>query len=255
MAIQDQRGRETAEGNPEELEEREVRVQDPGLSEHANQRLTKQLREVIGSERVRVPHDRPHPSRGERPARGDTLKFLFAHRGLVGYTFAIAVVIGGVVGLTTDTWWFLPLAAGLHAIGTTLVAVMAVQVTTTIEHPEPTLVALMEEEGIRRPEGHFSRLVAEFAPPTSPTGTAMVGSTSEVIPPGGNRRTVAAFEQPALAAMEQRSAMTPTSGPSYPAGQGAMPALMNWLLLAGLAVVSIVIPAVTTGGWLWLLPP
>jgi hypothetical protein len=237
-----------------ELEEREVRVRDPGLSERANTRLTEELRAVIGSERVLVPRSRPHPSLGERPARSGLRAFFFEHRMLVGVTFAVAVVIGAIVSLTTGSWWFLPLVAGLHAIGTTLIAVMAVQMTTTIERPDPTLVALLQEEGIRKPEEHFSRLVAEFAPPSAPSADAVEGSAAEVVSLGGNRRTVPAFEQPALAAMEQRSAMTPTSGPSYPAGQGSMPALMNWLLVLGVALVSIIIPPLTTGGWLWLLP-
>ncbi|MDQ6606107.1 MAG: hypothetical protein M3Z06_06115 [Actinomycetota bacterium] len=42
------------------IEEREVRAKDPELSGRTNARLTEELREVVGADRVRVPKGRPH---------------------------------------------------------------------------------------------------------------------------------------------------------------------------------------------------
>jgi hypothetical protein len=43
-------------------------------------------------------------------------------------------------------------------------------------------------------------------------------------------------------------------GPSEPAGEGGMPDLLLWATAASLMGVSILVPAATGGGWMWLLP-
>ena len=61
---------ERAEAGPSEpagSEVREVRAEDPDLSPDTNQRLTSELREVVGTDRVEVPADRPRATRGEHP--------------------------------------------------------------------------------------------------------------------------------------------------------------------------------------------
>ena len=42
---------------------------DPALDSGVNQRLTEEVREVLGTDRVSVPKDRTRPSRGDRPAQ------------------------------------------------------------------------------------------------------------------------------------------------------------------------------------------
>ena len=47
--------------------------------------------------------------------------------------------------------------------------------------------------------------------------------------------------------------MTPTAEPSEPGGEGGTPDVLIWTTAAALLVVSLVIPAVSGGGWMWLL--
>jgi hypothetical protein len=242
---------EPAENSPEvrggvELEDREVTVADPQLSEDANRRLTEEVREVVGADHVQVPSDRPHPSQGERPASSGLLAFLSTNRLILVITFMVFLAIGAIVSLSTGSWWFLPLAAGIHALGTMTVVAVVVRMTTNMERPSPSAVAMLEEEGVRNPEERFSRMVAEFTHGED-------RSSAEVLSSGANQRTVAADENPLLAAKEQQSAMTPSAGASRAAGRGALPAAMSWAVVLALAAISIIVPAVAGGGWLWLL--
>jgi hypothetical protein len=229
------------------LEEREVRSADPELSEDTNQRLTEELREAVGADHVVVPSDRPHTSEGEHEQQPGMLAYLNQNRLTFMRSGLIALTFGAIVALITNTWWLLPLAAGIHALGTMSVVFGSLHLTTLSEHPSPTLAAQLAEEGISSTDEHFSRLVEEFQPEPSAT-------TAEVATPNANRRTTSASTDPARAAAEQSGAMTPTAEPSEPAESGALPDYMNWALIAGLAIVCLVIPPVAGGGWMWLLP-
>jgi hypothetical protein len=227
-------------------EVREVRAEDPELSPETNQRLTSELRQVVGTDRVEVPADRPHASRGEHPeqhgpaARFEVNGFQFIRTGAIVLTFA------AIIALITNDWWVLALAAGVHALGTMTVGLTIVRVTTTSEHPDPTVAAAMAEEGVHNPDEHFSRMVEEFR--TEPERGA-----SEVISPGFNERTAPADSATADAAAEQSSAMTPTGQPSRPAGEGGTPDALVWTTMASLLVLSIALPPLTGGSWMWLL--
>lgn len=188
------------------LEEREVRTADPGLSADANERLTEDVRDVIGKERVRVPADRPHPSRGERRRQSTTLSVVRQHRLFIGQGAAAVVVIGAILGLTLNSWWILAIAAAVLLAALALIILLTFSMTSARERPAPATAAALEEEGIQDPEGHFSRVVEEF---TEDEGAR-----------GRNERTVAAEDQPARAAAEQETATTPTGGPSHPVGPG-----------------------------------
>jgi hypothetical protein len=227
-------------------EEREVRSEDPGLSPETNRELTDELREVVGAERVRVPADRPHIARGEEPPKPGVGDYLSMHRFQLIRAAAIALTFGAIISLITNDWWFLPLAAGIHALGTMTVAITIVGMTTNIEHPSPEVAAAMSEEGVSNPDERFSRMVDEFRPEPE-------RDVSEVVSPGSNVRTGEAGADPGGARAEQSSAMTPTAGPSRPGGEGALPDLLVWGGIAGLFIISIVIPPLTGGGWMWLL--
>jgi hypothetical protein len=214
------------------LEEREIKVEDPTLSPETRRRLTEELREVIGAERVRVPADRPHPSRGEHPPPSRPLTLLWEHRLFLGTTFLAFLTIGAILSLITGNWWLLAVAAGIHAIGTMTVVVLVVQMTTVTEHPSPTAAAMLEEDGVRDPDEYFSELVWEF--------------TDE-------SRVTDVLDDPVRPGMEQRSADTPTGGPSGPGGAKDLPALMNWATILGLVALSIIVPATSGGRWLWLM--
>jgi len=109
---------------------REVRVADPELSETANQRLTEEVREVVGTDHLQVPEDLPHPSQGEHPPPSGLLAFLPTNRIILVITFLVLLTIGAIVILSTGSWWFLPLAAGVHAIWTVTVPAVVLRMTS-----------------------------------------------------------------------------------------------------------------------------
>lgn len=199
------RPRDPSTSNPE-LEEREVRAADPGLSPDTNRRVTEEVRDVIGSDRVRVPADRPHPSRGERPPTVPYVSALIEHRLFIGQGAAAVIVIAAIIGLTVNDWWILGIA--LAALLAALLAVVALtfSMTTVRERPSPSTAAALEEEGVYDPETHFSQVVSEF---TEDEGAR-----------GANERTTPVEDAPTTAAAEQESATTPTGGPSHAVGPG-----------------------------------
>lgn len=161
-------------------------------------------------------------------------------------TSAIVLTFGAIVALLTNDWWVLALAAGVHALGTMTVGLTIIRVTTTTEHPSPTVAAAMAEEGVSNPDERFSRMVEEFR-------SEPERGTSEVISPGFNERETPADTDTAGAAAEQSSAMTPTGQPSEPAGSGGTPDALVWATMVSLLVLSIALPPLTTGGWMWLV--
>jgi hypothetical protein len=124
------------------------------------------------------------------------------------------------------------------------------RMTTISEHPSAALAAALSEEGVHNPDEHFSRMVEEFRP--QPNEEAAEGGATEVVSPGYNERDVPAEADTAAASAEQSSAMTPTGQPSRAAGTGSAPDLVIWSTAISLLVLSIVLPAVGGGGWLWL---
>jgi hypothetical protein len=245
----DQDDREPA--NPETAsraasEVREVRADDPELSPETNQRLTAELRDVVGTDRVRVPADRPRATRGEHPQQHGLSAYLEANRMQLIRTTAIVLTFGAIVALITRDWWILPLAAGLHALGTMAVTLTIIRMTTTSERPSAAVAAALSEEGVRNPDEHFSRMVEEFRSKEERGAT-------EVLSPGYNERTAEATSDTPTAAAEQSSAMTPTAQPSEPGGERGAPDALIWTTIVSLFVLSIVLPAVAGGGWLWLV--
>lgn len=227
-------------------EEREVAAADPALSPETNARMTVELREILGSARVRVPADRPHASRGERPGRQQgAIGYLSMHRFQLFGSLLIALTFGAIISLITNDWWLLPLAAGVHALGTMSVTMTIIHMTTIVEHPSPELAAALAEDGVSSPDERFSAIVKEFLPDGA-DGAPQVLST------GHNARTTEATADPALATAEQSTAMTPTAEPSRPGGVGGAPDVMVWVVALALLTVSIVFPAVYGGGWMWL---
>jgi hypothetical protein len=236
---------ETGDGTAS-LEEREVRAADPALSAETNERLTAELREVVGATQVEVPAERPHASRGEQPSKSGGLEYLNQNRLQLVRAFAIVLTFGLIIALITNDWWVLALAAGVHALGTMTVTLTVLRLTTVSEHPSPQLGAAMAEEGVSSPDERFSRMVDEFRQ-TPERGTG------DILSPGANERTVEADQDTAQAGAEQSSAMTPTAGPSQPSGEGGTPDFIIWATALSLAILSVVLPAVTGGGWMWLL--
>lgn len=232
---------------PEQREERFVRSEDPSLTPEANRLLTEEAQRVVGRERVRVPAGTPRRHEREHATHGTLTSNLIANRQIVLITLFIALVVGGIVALATDMWWAVVLAAALHALATLAVAGGAIQMTTQTEHVAPGTAARLEEEGVGDPDRVLGELVEDF------TGTRRAGGTAQVISGGHNEQTVRADEDPARAAMEQRTSMTPTSEPGPSAGDRSAVAALPWGVTLALVVLSVVI-ALIEGGEMWILP-
>ncbi|MBV9338597.1 MAG: hypothetical protein JO243_22130, partial [Solirubrobacterales bacterium] len=205
-----------------------------------------ELRDVVGAERVSVPGDRPRATRGEYPKQHGPAARLEVNRFQLIRTGAIVLTFGAIIALITRDWWVLPLAAGVHALGTMVVSLTVIRLTTVSEHPSPTVAAALSEEGVSNPDEHFSRMVEEFREEPE-------RGTTEVLSPGFNERAASASADTPAASAEQSSAMTPTAEPSHPAGAGGAPDALIWTTMISLLVLSIVLPALTGGGWMWLL--
>jgi hypothetical protein len=192
----------------QQFEQRVVEVHEPQLSEPTNARLTDEVREVIGTDRVEVPTERPRPSAGEQVEhqRSLPLPVSLPDNFLVSQIAAALVVVGAIVALAVvvHRWWTLVLAVLVLGGMTYLVVAMIIKMTSNPERPSPSTVAVMEEEGVSDPEQLFSDVVAEF--------------TEEPPAAGENRRSTAVEDDPAKAAAEQRDAITPSGGASRPVG-------------------------------------
>jgi hypothetical protein len=241
----DHGGRQRGASSRGDLETRAVEVEEPQLSPEVNARLTEEVRDVVGSDRVEVPRDRPHPSRGEQVNRTGVIAYLGTQRPMVLGTFAGALVIGAIIALISNTWWVLPLAAGVHAFGTMIVVAIVLRMTTTIEHPSPELAATLAEEGVRNPDEHFTRLVDEFSPQSR-------AETADIASPA-NERPVTADAPPAADEAQQATALSPNAGPSRPVRGGGTPDWIIWTVAIALFAVSIAIPAAMGGGAMWFL--
>lgn len=129
-----------------------------------------------------MPSDREHVAEGEYTPALTWLGYLSLHRVTVIRFALIALTFGAIIALVTNIWWLLPLAAGIHALGTMAVTLATVQFTTYSEHPSPTLAAALSEEGISSADEHFTRMVDEFRPEGS-------GEAGDVLSAGDEQLT------------------------------------------------------------------
>lgn len=224
-----------------------MRSEDPSLSPKANELLTAELQEAIGAEEVVVPKDVPDRSKERHATHSSYVATLTANRPILIVTFLVALVLGGVIALVTEQYWAVVVAAALHAIGTLAVTAGAIGLTTQTEHVDPTVAARLEEEGVADPDRVLSELVEDFA------GAQDARGVPEVITTGHNERTATAEQDQARSAVEQRTAMTPSSGGTAVGGSSSAVEALEWWVVGGLAVLSIAIPAII-GGEMWALP-
>jgi hypothetical protein len=228
----------------EQTERRFVQSDDPSLTPEANRLLTEELREVVGKDEVELPAGTGQRARERHGEHSPLVAALVANRPIILVTLLMAVVVGGIVSLTTGWYVAVLLAVGLHALGTMLVAAGAVQLTTQVEHVAPETAARLEEEGVGDPDRLLGQLVEDF------TGATQAGGVTEVISSGNNERTVHATDDPAKAMLEQRTAMTPQSAPGEAAGEGSAVALLPWWVVVGVMVVSVVAAPFVAQGWM-----
>jgi hypothetical protein len=155
---------------------RVVRSDDPTLTPEANRLLTEELREIVGADEVDVPTSRvehEHDRHGTHSRWGAALA---SNRVILIVGFAMAVVVGAILALATGKWWVILIPLAVHAVGTFFVAGLALQATTEMEHPAPTVAARLEEEGVADPDRVLTDLAAEFSPDADEQRTELTPS-------------------------------------------------------------------------------
>jgi hypothetical protein len=228
------------------LVEREVKVEDPDLSPEAERLLTAELREAIGRDRVRVPADRADSiGRVGGAARPSLWAALSANRLVIAITFAVLLIVGVAVALATDSWWAVVAACAVHAVGTLAVVTLALRLSTEVEHVAPETAARLEDEGVPDPDAVVGDLAEQYTSADEARGAA------EVVSGGHNRITASPGEDRARATAEQRTALTPASRPTEPAGLKGAPMLLPVVAVAGSVAVALV-AAVLVGGEAWI---
>jgi hypothetical protein len=65
---------------------------------------------------------------------------------MIGFTFAVVLVVGAIVSLATGSWWFLILAIGIHAIASTAVLLTIGSRLKQEDKPDPVTEARMAED-------------------------------------------------------------------------------------------------------------
>jgi hypothetical protein len=219
----------------QEMTQRPVRSEDPGLSPEANAALTAELQQALGADRVSMPADAADPGTARRSGNSQAKATAVSMRPLLIITLAVALVVGVVVSLATGSWWALVAAAAVHAVGTMVVASGAIQATTEIEHASPETSARLEEEGVADPDRVLSDLVEDYS------GGADSSPAGGVISAGDT-----ASQDPAA----ERRAMTPGAPGS---GESSVVAALPWLVVTGLMVLTLIF-ALIEGGKFWAVP-
>jgi hypothetical protein len=148
-------------------ETRPVRSDDPSLSPETNRLLTEELRAIVGADEVEVDTSVPHREREAHARHGTWTATLDDNRLIVGVTFAMALVVGAILAFATGAWWLIFVALAVHAAGTLLVTALTLGATTEVEHPDPTLAARLEEEGVADPDRLLTDLAAEYTQDTA----------------------------------------------------------------------------------------
>jgi hypothetical protein len=150
-------------------ERRKVVVDEPGLSDEANQALTDEVRGAVGGDEVTVPRER-HARRRAPHQRSGFAATLSANRLIILITFLTVLVVGAILALTTGSWWWLIVPLLVHAIATVALGAGIIHATTQVEKPDPSTVARLEDEGVADPEGRFNELVDEYGGTGAATG-------------------------------------------------------------------------------------
>jgi hypothetical protein len=230
----------------DDLETRDVRVEDPTLPDDLNRAVTDELQKAVGAKRAQVPRGTPHRERDLRSPGGGVSALLGRNRLLIAITAIAAIVVGAIVALASAEWWTLFIPVGVHALGTLAIGFMVVQMTSQPEAPDPRLTARLEDAGVPAPERRFNELVSEFA------GAPDASGATDIVTTDDNARDTPADADPGAAYAEQRTAMTPTHGASAPAGGGSAIMGVEWTAVVGAVVLAIVIAIAGGGAW-WVL--
>jgi hypothetical protein len=175
---------------------------------------------------------------GAGAPRGTLTSWVTARGPLLAVSLSAFVVIGVIVSLATGSWWALVAALVVHAVGTLVVATTALRLTTETEHVSPELAARLEAEGVQDPDRAFTELTAGAAAP------------GDVLRDGRNDGDARPDGDAATAARQQRTAWTPSSDATEPAGPGSAVGAMPFAVVVGCLLVTLAV-AIVGGGILW----
>jgi hypothetical protein len=130
-------------------------------SPRAREALVDELRDAVGDEAVDRADLDLERAVGERPGRpkpeANRVRLMIAVTGAAGVAVAVAIA------LALQSWWLLIPLLALHAVVTTIVVRTVLRATKDVEKPAATTQAMLEEEGVRDPEGALNDLVAQTA--------------------------------------------------------------------------------------------
>ncbi|MCW3038367.1 MAG: hypothetical protein JWM31_272 [Solirubrobacterales bacterium] len=232
---------------PAATERRAVRSEDPSLSAEANDLLTQEAQAVIGATEVEVPAGTPHRSTDRHGGHSKTLSNLGSMRQVLIVMACAGAVVCGIIGLQSNEYLAFLGTFVLLVVALVVVVSGAVQLTTELEHVDPSTAARLEQEGVPDPDRVLSDLVEDFA------GAQEARGAPEVVSAGHNQAGGRAAEEPVRSSVEQRSAQTPTSAGSRPAGGGSAIAALPWYVTIGMMVASL-LGAIIVGGRFWAVP-
>lgn len=199
----------------DDLVDTPVEVRDPSLNARANEILTEEARESLGTDHVQLPKDK-----AERAATTDLTdegspleSQLWRSRVLMGMSGATAIVVGGILTLATGSVVWLIVAVAILVVAVVLVTLGVIETQSNVEQPSPEHVEELEEEGVKDPEEALNNAIRNFSGDDE-------SRTKEVLMPGGNEDSARPFEQSATSSVQQQSALTPSSEATESAGVG-----------------------------------
>jgi hypothetical protein len=146
-------------------ERRSVRSADPNLSPRANELLTGELRDIIGSDEVDVPVGRADPAHRGHTRHTPWIADVIDARVGWAFTLLAAICTGAIIAIVLDSTVILIAAIAVLFVTTLLAWRLVQNLTAEAEHPDPETAALLEEEGVGDPARVLEDLVEEFTPP------------------------------------------------------------------------------------------
>jgi membrane protein implicated in regulation of membrane protease activity len=73
---------------------------------------------------------------------------------LTAFTLAAAIILGAIISLATNSWWFLLIAVGIHAVVSTIMLGFVFKATNQGDKPDPVTEAHMDaDDGTGRGTG------------------------------------------------------------------------------------------------------
>lgn len=147
---------------------RRVVADDDSLSPHANQMLTRELQEVIGSDTVQIPASRADHARRRRAKHLPFVAELVDLRiGLV-VTGLVLLIVVAVVAVGAGGWLVLVGAVVVLLASTAVVLFVVSRMAGEGEHVAPETAAALVAEGVGDPDRALTDLVADFTVPAVP---------------------------------------------------------------------------------------